>query len=528
MDRRDRREFLADIARGMLIAGVGYGAAYDLGLTRAWSADAKAGEGDGEKPLEFGAREELVCLLQETAAEKLLPLVVQRINNGTDLQELVACAALANARTFGGEDYVGFHTFMAMAPALRMSQELPAARRALPVLKVLYRNTKRLQEQGGRKSETLKQVAADGKSAAQAAARLREAVHGKNRSAADAALVAAGDADAAFNALLETVTEGADVHRIVLASRCYDMLGIVGLEQAQTMLRQSVHYCVKEEAWNRRVHPQIAKVLPRVFDQFKLDGKLIGKESGGTRTADDAWVAELGRVIFTSTPDRAADAVAGAIAEGFDATAIGQAIALATNELILRDSGRTGKQVQPGKPEGSVHGDSIGVHACDSAHAWRTMAAAANPRNRAACLVMAGYQAALDRIERGGDFLNWQPRPTDEVLKKVAANDQESLLKELNGAIRDNDQERACAIVQRVGLLGYSERPVFDVLLKFACSEEGALHAEKFYRTASEEFAAARAPHKWRQLVALARVTASEANQPAAGYAEACKLLGVT
>ncbi|MGC3968343.1 MAG: hypothetical protein QM775_13505 [Pirellulales bacterium] len=527
MDRRDRREFLADIARGMLIAGVGYGAAYDMGLVQSWGRSARAGEADADKPLEFGVREELVCLLQETAAEKLLPLVVERINNGTELKELVACAALANARTFGGEDYVGFHTFMALAPALRMSQELSAERRALPVLKVLYRNTKRLQEQGGRKQETLKQIAADGKSASDAAARLREAVHQQNRTAADAALATAGDPDAAFNVLLETVTEGADVHRIVLASRCYDMLGIVGRDAAQTMLRQSVHYCVKNEDWTHKHHSHVAKVLPRVFDQFKLDGKLVGKESG-SRTADDEWVAELGRVIFTSTPDRAADAVAGAIAEGFDPTAIAQAIALATNELILRDVGRTGKQVQAGKPEGSVHGDSIGVHACDSAHAWRTMAAAANPRNRAACLVMAGYQAANDRIERGGDFLNWQSRPTYEVLKDVAANDQESMLKQLDGAIRENDQERACAIVQGVGLLGYPARPVFDVLLKFACSEEGALHAEKFYRTTSEEFAAARTPHKWRQLVALARVTASEANQPAAGYAEACKLLGVT
>ena len=81
--------------------------------------------------------------------------------------------------------------------------------------------------------------------------------------------------------------------------------------------------------------------------------------------------------------------------------------------------------------------------------------------------------------------------------------------------------------LRRIGMLGYPPRPVFETLLKYACSEEGALHAEKFYRTASEEFAAARPMHKWRQLIALARVTASECNQPAAGYAEACKLLGV-
>jgi hypothetical protein len=43
----------------------------------------------------------------------------------------------------------------------------------------------------------------------------------------------------------------------------------------------------------------------------------------------------------------------------------------------------------------------------------------------------------------------------------------------------------------------------------------------------SEEFAATRAAFRWRQLVALARVTASEYGQPAPGYAESCKLLKV-
>jgi hypothetical protein len=68
---------------------------------------------------------------------------------------------------------------------------------------------------------------------------------------------------------------------------------------------------------------------------------------------------------------------------------------------------------------------------------------------------------------------------------------------------------------------------VFDVLLKYAISEDGALHAEKYYRTVSEEFAALRPAFRWRQLVALARVTASEYGYSAPGYAEACKLLKV-
>jgi hypothetical protein len=56
-------------------------------------------------------------------------------------------------------------------------------------------------------------------------------------------------------------------------------------------------------------------------------------------------------------------------------------------------------------------------------------------------------------------------------------------------------------------------------------SEDGALHAEKYYRTAAEEFASTRRAFRWRQLVALARVTASECGQPAPGYAESRDLL---
>jgi hypothetical protein len=69
---------------------------------------------------------------------------------------------------------------------------------------------------------------------------------------------------------------------------------------------------------------------------------------------------------------------------------------------------------------------------------------------------------------------------------------------------------------------------VFDLLVKYAVSEDGALHAEKFYRTVVEEFAATRPAFRWRQLVALARVTASEHGFPAPGYEESCDLLGLS
>src|SRR5258706_9748276 len=152
LNTRTRREFLSNVGTGMLIATVGPALAFDLGLAR-------ADEGGGDAPLSFGELEGLVSLLQETPIAKLNAVLVEKMRSGTDLRTLTAAGALANARTFGGEDYVGFHTVMALGPAYRMSRELPEALAPLPVMKVLYRNTNRIQEHGGRASEVLHAVA---------------------------------------------------------------------------------------------------------------------------------------------------------------------------------------------------------------------------------------------------------------------------------------------------------------------------------------------------------------------------------
>jgi hypothetical protein len=207
--------------------------------------------------------------------------------------------------------------------------------------------------------------------------------------------------------------------------------------------------------------------------------------------------------------------------------AVGEAITLAANQLVLRDMGRIPRDEVSGKPIGSVHGDSIGVHASDSANAWRNISLVANPRNCFASLILGAYQVALDRTARGGDFLNWQPVPFARHLSEVKATEPDGLLHELDDAVRGNLQAKASAVVQRYGEMGHESRPVFDLLLRYAVSEDGALHAEKFYRTVSEEFAATRPAFRWRHLVALARVTASEYGHPAPGVTEARSLLKV-
>jgi hypothetical protein len=501
----------------MLMATIGTGLAHELGLAPAFAAEAT-------DTLDFGPLEPLVRFMQETPVEKLIPGLTAKLKSGTELRKLVAAAALANARTFGGEDYVGFHTFMALAPALHMSRELPEAVQALPVFKVLYRNTNRIQERGGRKEEVLHAV----KPATLSESRpgqelLREAVHRKDVDEAERtfASLAQISAEDALNHLLYTVQENTEVHRVVLPYRAWDLLDLIGKEQAHTMLRQSVRYCVRSEKGPRlAAWDEPRSLLPKMLEQHKLLEK-----TPGTRTADDKWLDQFSQTIFRSTPEQAADAAAGALADGFSPAVIGEAISLAANQLVLRDMGRRPSDEVAGKPLGSVHGDSIGVHACDSANAWRNLARVSNPRNTFACLILGAYQMALDRTNRGGDFLHWDALPLQRHVEQIKATEPEALLKEADEAIRGNLQARVAAVIHRYGELGHAPRPVFDLLLRYAVSEDGALHAEKYYRTVSEEFASTRSAFRWRQLIALSRVTASEYGRPAAGVAEAREAL---
>src|SRR5436190_9584601 len=213
----------------------------------------------------------------------------------------------------------------------------------------------------------------------------------------------------------------------------------------------------------------------------------------------------MSQTIFRSSPEQAAEAAAAALAEGMSPSDLGEAITLAANQLLLRDMGRTPRDEVPGKPLGSVHGDSIGVHATDSANAWRNMARVSNSRNCCASLILGAYQVALDRGARGGDFLNWQPLPLPRHVGEIKATEPEALLREADEAIRGNLQARASAVIHRYGELGHAPRPIFDLLLRYAVSEDGALHAEKYYRTVSEEFASTRSAFRWRQLIALSR-----------------------
>src|SRR5438094_4750206 len=147
-----RREFLESVGCGMLVAGLGPTLAQELGFGGVLARE--SGEG-----LAFGSYDALVDLLQSTPLDRLQPLLVEKLNCGeANIQKLVAAGALANAEAFGGEDYTGFHTAMAMLPALNMINLLPSERQPLPILKVLYRNSAQIQALGGPSKKTLRML----------------------------------------------------------------------------------------------------------------------------------------------------------------------------------------------------------------------------------------------------------------------------------------------------------------------------------------------------------------------------------
>ncbi len=265
---------------------------------------------------------------------------------------------------------------------------------------------------------------------------------------------------------------------------------------------------------------------------FDLDGGVIRsrRSLGGVgchlkMPAADAYLNEA-----KHNAEQSMDAVAGALAEGIAPSAVGEALSLASNRLVLtQGKSRDGSR--------RVHGATPGVHASDAVNAWRNMILVSNPRNVVAGLLVSGYHVGQSKThEQVSEYPHAEH--LDEIkarLDETKENDAKRLLAEADEAIRANDQGRAAAAIQIHGERGYSARAVLDLMLGYAVSEDGRLHAEKYYRTVAEEYDTTRPAFRLRQLVALARVTASaygydasdNAGHRAGGYEEACRALRV-
>src|SRR6185503_16997131 len=123
--------------------------------------------------------------------------------------------------------------------------------------------------------------------------------------------------------------------------------------------------------------------------------------------------------------ERAADAVAAALADGIDPEVVGEAISLASNMLALRQ----------GPDKWRTHGDSAGVHSSDATNAWRNMCRTAETRHAVTGLIVAAFHAGV----QSPPFLT-PPYPTDEHRALIKIEEAAGLLAETEDAIRHNDQ----------------------------------------------------------------------------------------
>lgn len=504
MKTPSRREFLGGIGLTVGGAAVGFALAQRLGFAESLTRSAS-------ERLKFGALDPLVDLMQSTRADALMPILVQKLRAGTPLSDLVAAGALANARAYGGTNYNGYHVLMAMMPSFEMAAQMPAPYTALPVLKVLHRNARFFQASGRADKDALSPL-----EGSTGDADVVQCIRARDLPRAEQSLAAleVRSRARACEAIQTVVRDDMNVHRVVLSWRAYDLLKVTGQDQALTMLRQSVRFCIDED--ERRMSrgqksTEIMALLPALMEKHGLD-----KRDRGTRAADDALIEKWSDTFYSADRAAAAGAAAAALAEGFDPEDIGAAMSLAATRLLIHDPGLT--QAEPGKPVGSVHGASTGLHASDAANAWRQIARIGGTPNSCASLIAGAYHTA-------GQSQRMGPQPNDHDGEPCTKDDPMALRAEIEGRIRNRDQKGACLAARRYCDLGHSPAELFALLLGFAVSEDGALHAEKYFRTAQEEHAAARAKHKSLYLVALTRVSASECGFPAPGCEDTRKLL---
>ena len=138
--------------------------------------------------------------------------------------------------------------------------------------------------------------------------------------------------------------------------------------------------------------------------------------------------------IYASSREQAAEAVTEALSEGIAPEVVGEAIALAANQLVLHDPGRR-KEDSPKKPIGSVHGASVGVHASDAANAWRNIARVSDRRNTYASLIVGAYHTAGQAADS-----NPQAAPVHRAQREGPAGmAPDALLNEAEAAIKAND-----------------------------------------------------------------------------------------
>src|SRR5262249_53105177 len=297
-----RREFLQEVGGGMLAVLVGSGLAAELGLAAEDNREGKANTPAGLARLSQ--------IIQQTPTKDLLPVLHAELKNGVSLKELIAAGALANARAFGGQDYNGFHSFMALCPSYAMAMALPEKERPLPILKVLYRTSTHIHGARCAHEDHLARVdpvKLDEK--VSPGEQMREAARARKLAQAEQIFAALpGTPEQTYDELQLLIQDDLNVHRVVLAWRAWEVLDFIGKDHARDMLRQTVRFCSDPRHSTRQPHP-IQTVLPRLLESHKLLSA-----TPGSKKVDDAWIERVAKTVYSDKQEKAAETGAGAAA----------------------------------------------------------------------------------------------------------------------------------------------------------------------------------------------------------------------
>ena len=327
-----------------------------------------------------------------------------------------------------------------------MARELPEDRRALPVLKVLYRNTNRIQEHGGSALEVLHTVKPGVLSAGHdPAARCSATPCAARTWTRPSGTFAAIAGRLARRGLQQPALRRPGRHRGPPRRPPLPRLGPARRHRqgAGPHAAPPVGPLLREERARREAHrrgrPSPAPSCRKLLDQYHLAADIPRHEAArttpGSRDEQD---------------DLRVEPASGRRGRGRGAGRGDRPERRRRGDLAGRESARPPRRrppergPQPGKPPGSVHGDSIGVHACDSANAWRNMARVGNPRNAVACLILGGLPGRpRPRRTAAATSSTGRPRPLRRVLEAVKTTDPKGLLAETEAAIRANQQALA-------------------------------------------------------------------------------------
>ena len=331
MYQNNRRAFLAEVGQGMIAATIGYGAAVELGLSCAVAADVPARLSFGPR---VARRHDAGHATRSTAAGVSRQASPGRSASGTGCRRHAGkCPHIWGRRLHRLSHVHGAGA--GLADGRRAARAKP---RAADPEGPLSQHQPHPGKGGRRRRGSAPDRGCRAVSTGNAT-EIRDAVRDKNLQLAEQLLAAAArrSPQEAYDRLLPAVADGVEVHRTVLAYRAWDLLELVGQEHALTLLRQSLHYCVEncKPQYSDRF-AGIRELLPKLLDQYRL----VEREPQ-SRVADDAWIESMSETLFAATPDQAADAVAAALAEGIRADSVADAIALAANQLVLRDPGRS-------------------------------------------------------------------------------------------------------------------------------------------------------------------------------------------